>query len=228
MFAKRPLKLKELYFAVLMDIGQLDSAEWDPSESSRDSMEAFILASSRGLIELRYNGNGDKRMLLIHESVREFLLAGGLTALCPFSDMTVAARSHLKLFTCCQAYLRFDLPSSQRSGSRRWFKDAKTYPLLGYAADHVLDHPRVSHAAGLVNLSDLSDFPIRTYSRLRAAQELQFKEQPLDLHRHPIPLLHVLICQEYHELVEALLTTTSALPFLADGPRPHGGYTRHT
>jgi energy-coupling factor transporter ATP-binding protein EcfA2 len=53
LFAKEPLTLQALYFAIRTGTGRLTSGFWDSYEVNRDDMEALVLASSRGVVELK-------------------------------------------------------------------------------------------------------------------------------------------------------------------------------
>ncbi|KAJ4327369.1 hypothetical protein N0V84_002140 [Fusarium piperis] len=81
LFAKRPLKLEEYYFAVVSGLCPKELGEWDPDEVTRDDMNRFLLSSSKGLAEATKAKN--PTVQFIHESVREFFLKDGLRELWP-------------------------------------------------------------------------------------------------------------------------------------------------
>lgn len=72
LFARRPLKVAELYFAILAGIEPDFMPEWDPEEITVSVMERFILDSSKGLAEATKSKT--PTIQFIHESVRDFLL----------------------------------------------------------------------------------------------------------------------------------------------------------
>lgn len=74
LFAKRPLKREELYFAVLSGIDPTSTATWDPEEVTEQDMNKFILSSSKGLADV--TKTKVRTVQFIHESVRDYLLKG--------------------------------------------------------------------------------------------------------------------------------------------------------
>jgi energy-coupling factor transporter ATP-binding protein EcfA2 len=166
LFAERPLKLQELYFAIRTGTGQLTSGIRDPAEINDDGMESYILASSRGLVEMKSGWMGNIQAQLVHESVREYLIAGGLEELGSCSNKMVEVHNHAKLFQWCQTYLgsitEDYVATSENGYSRRGVLDVRrTYPLLSYAGDFILSHFEVAYIAGVLRSSSLHEFPIR-------------------------------------------------------------------
>jgi hypothetical protein len=100
LFSLKSLSLEELYFAIRTGIGQLTSGVWNTSEVDRDDMKAFILTSSRGLVEIEpWHGSSlISEAQLVHESVREYLITGGLKDPGPSSNKMVEANNHARLF----------------------------------------------------------------------------------------------------------------------------------
>lgn len=151
LFARERVTVQQLYSAIQTGIGLIDSACHEPSTS----MEAFILASSRGLIEITFH----HYVQLVHESVKEYLLAGGLTALGTCSEPIVEASIHADLFKCCHTYLRLTsggiLASPDQCPERLW-----TDPLLHYAASNVLQHLQVAVSMRATCLCGLHGLPL--------------------------------------------------------------------
>ncbi|KAI8315468.1 Ankyrin-1 [Colletotrichum sp. SAR11_59] len=82
LFAKRPLQLEEYYFALVAGLDRDSLAEWDTEQISKESMNQFMVSSSKGLAEMTKSKNAIVQF--IHESVRDFLLKDdGLTTLWP-------------------------------------------------------------------------------------------------------------------------------------------------
>src|SRR5205814_1409874 len=79
LYAKRPLKREELYFAILSGEAPEALTAWNPEEITKQDMERFILSSSKGLAEV--TKSTDQTVQFIHESVRDFLLENGLSDL---------------------------------------------------------------------------------------------------------------------------------------------------
>jgi hypothetical protein len=237
LFAQRPLGLEELYFAIRTGTGQLTSGYWDISEVNRDSMEAFILASSRGLVEIKTSGSLT-RAQLVHESVREFLITGGSTDLGPCSDRMVAADSHFKLFTWCQMYLRSNAKEQVATNEDRYIRSRydvrKTFPLLHYAGESIFHHFEVSYLTGILHLHSLREFPLQQSIYLTTFYDPKLHQQLLEPHRLFTSLLYLSICRGCAELAGGLVAekemhssrsdaqdrasaTASAIGLLADG-----------
>lgn len=51
LYAKRPLKREELYFAVLAGVAPEAVAAWSSEDITKQDMERFVLNSSKGLAE---------------------------------------------------------------------------------------------------------------------------------------------------------------------------------
>ncbi|TEA18349.1 Vegetative incompatibility protein HET-E-1 [Colletotrichum sidae] len=52
LFSKRPLNRREYYFALTAGLEPDSLGEWDPEETPEDSMDRFVLSSSKGLAEM--------------------------------------------------------------------------------------------------------------------------------------------------------------------------------
>ncbi|KIW94840.1 uncharacterized protein Z519_04818 [Cladophialophora bantiana CBS 173.52] len=110
LFAKRPLRREELYFAILAGNDPDQLTPWDPTETTTDVMDRFILDCSKGLAELTKTKN--QTVQFIHESVRDYLLKGdGLMHLRQPLQSDFEGQSHEKLKLCCQNYLKLRHPS---------------------------------------------------------------------------------------------------------------------
>ncbi|KAF7914964.1 hypothetical protein EAE99_010385 [Botrytis elliptica] len=101
LFANRPLKPQELYFAT--QIGLEDcTGFWDQEDVNIDQMKLFVRSSSKGLAEVTKNKASDVQF--IHESVRDFLLGRYETQLSGIPGNFVG-HGHDKLKNCCLAQL---------------------------------------------------------------------------------------------------------------------------
>ncbi|KAH8658829.1 heterokaryon incompatibility protein-domain-containing protein [Tricladium varicosporioides] len=72
LFATRPLKPQELYFAIQLTLSKGYSSCWDQEDIDLDQIKTFIRSSSKGLAEVTRNKASEVQF--IHESVRDFLL----------------------------------------------------------------------------------------------------------------------------------------------------------
>lgn len=114
MFAKRPLRLEEFYFAMEAGLGSEPRQSstwrpqpWDQEEISKDAMAPYVLNSSKGLAELTTSKQPTVQFL--HEFVRDFLVKdGGLREIwpCPRDEMISSSHDQLKL--CFRRYLNLD------------------------------------------------------------------------------------------------------------------------
>ncbi|KAJ5369101.1 ankyrin repeats (3 copies) domain-containing protein [Penicillium cataractarum] len=155
LFAKRPLKLEEYYFAAVSGLSPDELCEWDPEDITRDDMSRFVLSSSKGLAETTKSKR--PTVQFIHESVREFFLKDGLREL--WSDLTAdfQSLSHRQLQQCCHAYIKLDISGYVPFGtplpkaSSDTAKDLRSsvsdkFPFLEYATHHVLYHADAANA----------------------------------------------------------------------------------
>ena len=167
LFAKRPLKREEFYFAMTTDTDGTakEVAPWDAEYVTTDDMDRFVLSSSKGLAELTKSKS--PTVQFIHESVRDFLLKdNGLHALWPDIGDDPHSLSHDRLKLCCENYLSIassvgtvsdiisrkaesepvDLAASSSNDSEPGKADdskpglKKIYPFLEYACRHLFFH----------------------------------------------------------------------------------------
>ncbi|KAH0553285.1 hypothetical protein GP486_006582, partial [Trichoglossum hirsutum] len=108
LFAQRPLKREELYFAVLSGTEPAALGKWDPDEVNHQTIDRFILSCSKGLAEV--SKAKDRTVQFIHESVRDFfLLRDGLAKLQPDLVADVTGLSQERLKQCCYQYITTDM-----------------------------------------------------------------------------------------------------------------------
>jgi hypothetical protein len=108
LYARRPLKREELYFAVLSGVDPEAATTLKPDELDKDDIDRFILSSSKGLAEV--TKSKDQSVQFIHESVRDFLLKeNGLDSLRSEFKETSLGFSHERLKQCCNLFLKFDI-----------------------------------------------------------------------------------------------------------------------
>ncbi|KAM0745351.1 hypothetical protein ACQRIT_000735 [Beauveria bassiana] len=81
LFAKRPLKLEEYYFAAVSALSPDELGEYDRNDITSEDMGRFVISSSKGLAET--TRSKVKTVQFIHESVREFFLKNTLHELWP-------------------------------------------------------------------------------------------------------------------------------------------------
>ncbi|TGO41611.1 hypothetical protein BHYA_0019g00420 [Botrytis hyacinthi] len=102
LFANRPLKPQELYFATQIGLDEDCTGFWDQEDVNFDQMKLFVRSSSKGLAEVTKNKASDVQF--IHESVRDFLLGRYETQLSGVPGNFVGL-GHETLKNCCLAQL---------------------------------------------------------------------------------------------------------------------------
>ncbi|KAI4222040.1 MAG: hypothetical protein LQ349_007708 [Xanthoria aureola] len=152
LYAKRPLKRRELYYAILSGTDEEALTPWDPEMVTAQDIDNFILSCSKGLAETTKSKS--QTVQFIHESVRDFLLEkNGINKLRAELDF---GRSHERLKQCCYSYMKIDLSAELPrhielpKASTPEADDLRTrvsikFPFLGFAAQNVLFH--ADHAA---------------------------------------------------------------------------------
>lgn len=208
--SRRTLRLEELYFAIRASTGKLKSAIWQQADIDLQRMERFVVHTSRGLIELghalddpprRYTHDYESipgqippdsetrppglrpshAVQFIHDSVREYLFAGGLAHLHQSLGQDVSARSHAEMSKCCQTYVQLgildhygflgsayqDKPPDKDVQHQFIGERMEKFPLVDYAMEHGLSHLYLALSGGALDFVSLGDFPFATYAMLR-------------------------------------------------------------
>lgn len=102
LFAARPLKPPELYFAVQFALDDECDGYWDEDDIDLDQMKTFVRSSSKGLAELTRGKNPNVQF--IHESVRDFLLGKYKRHWSGANDNFIG-QGHRLLRDCCRAHV---------------------------------------------------------------------------------------------------------------------------
>ena len=167
LFAKRPLKPEELYFAVLAgtDLESVDA--WDHELMTMDTIRRFVLDSSKGLAEI--TKSKAPTVQFIHESVRDFLLKdNGLHEIFPDLVPQFQAESHCKLKECCMEYMSIatkaislpeKLPKARSEEAIGLLNESQgLWPFLEYSVHSVLHHADLAESGGVSQAQFLRDF----------------------------------------------------------------------
>ncbi|KAH8722057.1 hypothetical protein BGZ61DRAFT_416603 [Ilyonectria robusta] len=175
LFAKRPLKPEELYFAILSGNPRALSS-WGPHDISLADMKRFILDCSKGLTE--ETKSKIPTIQFIHESVQDFLVKeNGLGNIWPDFKDNLVGYSHDKLKQCCLNYTspgistRLGLDgvslyhSSRQIGVGRSVVNA--FPFLEYAVRNVLYHAEAAGNRGISQESFIQRFDLAMWTSLR-------------------------------------------------------------
>lgn len=161
LYAQRPLKYRELYYALqaaLEPDNQETLAAWNETNTTDESMRLHVMRLSRGLAMITESGAVD----FIHESVREFLVNhNGIPRLWPSGAIDFEISSHTILRDCCSFYMKAnfepppgpgqvdnrsrkggELPMTSREKLMRLRIDyaRRHFPFLEYATKHLFDH----------------------------------------------------------------------------------------
>lgn len=144
LYASRPLRPEELYFAILSGGDPTSLTAWDPEDVTRDDIDRFLLSSSKGLAELTKSKS--QTVQFIHESVRDFLLKDkGLSLL--QADISGSSIGPVQDFLkqCCQHYIisvATNCPDLDKEGHIP--ETAKQFPFLDYSIHHVFRHAELA------------------------------------------------------------------------------------
>ncbi|GLA78498.1 hypothetical protein AtubIFM55763_011234 [Aspergillus tubingensis] len=175
LFARRPLKREELYFAILSaDPDNLTEA-WDPEDVTEQDIDRFVLSASKGLAET--TRSKAKTVQFIHESVRDFLLKeNGLRELWPEHQGNFEASSHDQLKQCCNNTLLSE--TSNRIAEEQYVASAsrdelkalrgsvsRKVPFLQYAVHNVLQHSEAAEKGGIRQGCFLGNFNFSRWKR---------------------------------------------------------------
>jgi hypothetical protein len=153
LFAMRPLKPQELYFAVHIGIGNTMSTSWNKESITIDDIRRFVQSSSKGLAEV--TRSRVPTVQFIHESVRDFLLENGGKTLWPNFSEQFVGHSHEILKGCCLAQIHIigAIEDKQQRPSK--------YPFLEYATRNVLMHSDQAQSGGTAQEDFINTFPLQ-------------------------------------------------------------------
>ena len=173
LYAKRPLRREELYYAILSGTDCEALTTLSSEAITAQDMERFILSSSKGLAET--TKSKAQTVQFIHESVRDFLLGkNGLNKL--KSDLEFG-RSQECLKQCCHVYMQIDttgylnrdmtLPaaSSTEAKDLRELVSEK-FPFLDYAVRNILFHANDADGHGISQEAFVESFSIGDWIKL--------------------------------------------------------------
>ncbi|KAF4507931.1 hypothetical protein G6O67_004377 [Ophiocordyceps sinensis] len=149
LFAARPLKPQELYFAIELGCDDECSGLWDHDDPSLDEMKNLVRRRSKGLAEVTRNKASEVQF--IHESVRDFLLdryqrqwpadSGNFVDACSRDDASPADDSEA------------------------------AFPFVEYSVSHVLHHGNMAQQNGQEQGQFLAHFPLQMWVKVNNAHE---------------------------------------------------------
>lgn len=200
LFARKPLRPEELYFAILSGIQPDILESWNADEVTENVIEKFLLSSSKGLADV--TKSAIPTVQFIHESVRDFLLKeDGLREIWsdPGADSNFRARSHERLKQCCVNYIAIDAfeseidqeqPILNQSTTESDIRKAvlRSYPFLKYAVSNIFYHADAAQGAGLSQEEFLRQFQLTRWIQVRNKLE----QYPIRRYSKSASLLYVL------------------------------------
>jgi hypothetical protein len=177
LFATRPLKPQELYFAIQLGLDKKYSGYWDQEDVELDQMKSYVRSSSKGLAEVTRNKASEVQF--IHESVRDFLL-GKYEVQWPRVSGNFVGHGHEILRNCCLTQLNASinqdidipdpLPQASKAAQLRETIGIK-FPFLEYSVLNILHHANSAQQNEIGQGDFLAKFPLQRWIFLYNALE---------------------------------------------------------
>ncbi|KAL6811185.1 hypothetical protein GGI42DRAFT_211644 [Trichoderma sp. SZMC 28013] len=196
LFANRPLRPQELYFAIQFINDEECSGYWDRNDVELEEMKTFVRNSSKGLAEVTRNKDSEVGVQFIHESVRDFLLSKYETQWSEASD-NFMGNSHKLLRDCCLTQLKSlvlqdigiadPLPPASETAELRQTVNSN-YPFLEYSMLNVLHHADGAQQWGIDQEHFLANFPLNKWILLHNA----FEQHQIRRYKNSVSLLYIL------------------------------------
>lgn len=171
LFAERPLRPDELYFAILVDC----SRALTHGEVSKHDIQRFILDSSLGFADIiASNDYKHKTVQFIHESVKDFLLKeNGLREVWTDSNINIQEQSHEDLKQCCLRWIGMNsiLRSQDSSSEERVIlgrSAREELSFLDFAVHNALYHANAAQKYGISQAEFLKEFEADTWKLVRS------------------------------------------------------------
>ncbi|KAI1474855.1 hypothetical protein F4774DRAFT_317948 [Daldinia eschscholtzii] len=161
LFAVRPMRLEELYFAIISGI-ESESLSICHAENtiSFDDMRRYIIDNSKGLADV---SGLLSTVQFIHESVRDFLLIeNGLQKLSPGQTSNPHGFGHDILKQCCLTYIRDAFRGDK-------FRANTKFPFLDYTTTNILVHAERAERSGVAQGKFISEFPLKMWIKCNSA-----------------------------------------------------------
>ncbi|KAG9230079.1 heterokaryon incompatibility protein-domain-containing protein [Amylocarpus encephaloides] len=201
LFASRPLKPQELYFAVELGLDKECSGFWDQEDLDLEQIKTFVRSSSKGLAEVTRNKASEVQF--IHETVRDFLLGKYEGQWSTVSDLV--GHGHEILRNCCLAQLNASikdvdiphpLPKASEAKQLRETINLK-FPFLEYSVLNVLHHANGAQQNAIEQGHFLADFPLQRWVFLNNTLEQYGKRRYTD----SVSLLYILAEKNLADLI---------------------------
>lgn len=197
LFARHPLKPKQLYIAIMVGIRPEDLSTFDPDKITDPVVKRSILSSSKGLLET--TGSDNPTVQFIHESVKDFILSeNGLRDIWSGLGTEFQGESHDRLKQCCLSYTSIGIAGLRvgyhltKASFRPVFHTGqlvdKAFPFLEYAVRNVLYHADAAEEGGVSQTSSLQTFPLGDWITL----DNLFEKHAVRRHTAKASLLYLL------------------------------------
>ena len=208
LYAERPLRQEEAYYAILSGTDPEVLTSTTSEEITAQDMERFILSCSKGLVETtRLKA---RTVQFIHESVREFLLGEN-----GFNKLRLElgrGLSHDHLKQCCYNSVMIDtsafLPSDMElpAASSEEAKDlrktiSQKLPFLKYAVQNVLYHADFADGQGVSQKAFVENFALSNWILL----DNLFEKFQIRRHTSGASLLYILAEKNFSNLIRTQL-----------------------
>jgi len=194
LFATRPLKPQELYFAVQLSLDKECLGFWDQEDVDLEQIKTFVRSSSKGLAEVTRNKASEVQF--IHESVRDFLV-GKYKSQWSGSSGNFVGYGHEILRNCCLAQLNASinkdvdipdpLPRASKAAELRKTISLK-FPFLEYSVLSVLHHANSAQQNAIEQGDFLADFPLQRWIFLNNT----FERYDVRRYTESVSLLYIL------------------------------------
>ncbi len=207
LYAKRPLKREELYFAILAGVEDDVGTAWSAEDITNEDMERFIISSSKGLAEVTKSKH--RTVQFIHESVRDFLLKRRVldTLRSDLVDNNLGS-AHDRLKICCQRYISIDLSeylsfttplpiASTEDAANLRRSVSEKFPFLEYAVQHVLHHADAAAGDEVLQDNFVENFPLSEWITL----DNLFERYQIRRHTADASLLYILAEKDLPNLI---------------------------
>jgi ankyrin repeat protein len=222
LFAAKPLSPVELYYAILSGVESDARSAWGQDEITPDTIERFILDSSKGLTDI--TASKAQRVQFIHESVRDFLLKGdNLSDIWPELAYNFHGTSHEALKQCCLNFMKLGfliMPgATQSAGSQLGYlaenprecvtikgkateRSAQAivekYLFLPYSVNNVLYHADAAEGYGITQ-NHLRHFPLDRWVEYNNV----FEKHEVRKYTKDVTLLYLLAERNLKSLIKA-------------------------
>jgi ankyrin repeat protein len=215
LFSVKPLSVDELYMGVMTSVGHSSVAMNGASDTSETQMRAYILTSSKGLVEFTtITESSSPTAQFIHETVREYLLSGGLAIIDHSLSGDVETISHARLAQWCHDYVK-TLPIPRNLG----------LPFDLYSTRYMLVHMERAFSAKTLDLRPIDAISQRTWLALHMAVNSTFNAWLPDS-IEAVNSLYVLILSQRPGLIEAILRRQLACSAQTSEPTPKTNLSR--